>query len=574
MYNEYFGLTDRPFSIAPDPRYLYMSEQHKEALAHLMYGVNQEGGFILLTGEVGTGKTTVCRCFLKQLDDSIDVAYIVNPKQTSLELLETMCDDLGIPRVQDDRSIKSLTDVITHRLLTNHAKGKSTVLLIDEAQNLSVEVLEQLRLLTNLETDQKKLLQIILLGQPELLDILAKPELRQLSQRVTARFHMGQLDRKDIIPYVQHRLAVAGCRMALFPLSTSKIIEKASGGVPRLINLICDRALLGVYSSNGSTVTTQTLKQAAKEVLGEQRESAKSNAAYSGWIWGVGSFVLVIQFCLVLTWLFYPSVFSDEGSVKTVVVPSVVEPVIKAETVVPAMPDLDELFNASAYTALAKSWGINGISGSKQQLCDDLSKTLLTCKSRNITWDRLVRINRPSVATLYYQGRTRLLFIERLVHEDNAIRLVVLNEDGQSLSIEQSVFEQLWTGQLDFLWLAPSQNMPLLKPGDAHDYIHQVRELLTGSNGRMLYDEALSGLVRQFQTDMGVTSDGVIGPETIMLLNEVSGQAPVLQSPKPSSLVHAQPASSVESEPADKPYENIESSDILDSELKVIGAQG
>ncbi|MFC3151562.1 AAA family ATPase [Litoribrevibacter euphylliae] len=541
MYNEYFGLTDRPFSIAPDPRYLYMSEQHKEALAHLMYGVKQDGGFILLTGEVGTGKTTVCRCFLKQLDDSIDVAYIVNPKQTSSELLESMCDDLGIPRVQDDQSIKSLTDVITNRLLENHAVGKSTVLLIDEAQNLSVEVLEQLRLLTNLETDQKKLLQIILLGQPELLDILAKPELRQLSQRVTARFHMGRLSRKDIIPYVQHRLAVAGCRMALFPQSTAKVIERASGGVPRLINLICDRALLGVYSSNGTTVTVQTLKQAAKEVLGEQKQSTCNKGTERFWV--LGSALLVIQFLAVLLWLFKPwaddpiVMQRDSANSESTIALSESSEILRAHGVSDSLAviqgseanGIDNLFNANAFAMLGRPWGINALPNNKSQLCDDLSKTLLKCSGQNVSWKKLETINRPFVATAIVQGKSQYLFVDQLIEDEQGLKLRVVLESGDVELVNQALFVQLWTGQIDYLWLQPSQDIPLLKPGDAHSYVQKVRLLLTGEQGDLVYDQELSGLVRDFQSDMGVVSDGVIGPETIMLMNSVSGEVPVLK---------------------------------------------
>lgn len=572
MYNEYFGLTDRPFSIAPDPRYLYMSEQHKEALAHLMYGVKQEGGFILLTGEVGTGKTTVCRCFLKQLDESIDVAYIVNPKQTSTELLESMCDDLGIPRVQDDQSIKSLTDVITNRLLVNHSVGKNTVLLIDEAQNLSVEVLEQLRLLTNLETDQKKLLQIILLGQPELLDILAKPELRQLSQRVTARFHMGCLSRKDIIPYVQHRLAVAGCRMALFPQSTAKIIEKASSGVPRLINLICDRALLGVYSSNGSTVTVQTLKQAAKEVLGEQKKASENKVSER--FWAFGSFVLIVQFLAVLLWLFKP--WTDDSSVADNK-PAETGLLIQSETLAnsevdgvlrysqesllqaPENDELESLFNPNAYAMLGQPWGINSLSNNKTQLCDDLSQTLLKCASKNVSWGRLETINRPFVATVIMQGQANYLLVDQFVENEAGRTLRVIQESGDVKYLRQALFAQIWTGQIDYLWLQPSPEMPLLKPGDVHAYIHHVRLLLMGEQGDLVYDQALSERVKDFQSEMGVASDGVIGPETIMLINSVTGAVPVLKKPVTNLLLN------IPAQVSEAPFSSIDV-DIFESE--------
>ena len=210
MYKEYFGLKELPFSIAPDPRYLYMSNQHREALAHLIYGINTQGGFVLLTGEVGTGKTTVCRCLLDQMPENIDVAFILNPKMTAEELLASICDELRIQYPQGSNSIKIFVDHINIYLLDAHTKGRKTVLIIEEAQNLNTDVLEQIRLLTNLETNQEKLLQIIMLGQPELREKLSRPELRQLSQRITARYHLGSLSRQEISEYVSHRLSVAG----------------------------------------------------------------------------------------------------------------------------------------------------------------------------------------------------------------------------------------------------------------------------------------------------------------------------------------------------------------------------
>ncbi len=269
MYTEYFGIKELPFSIAPDPRYLYLSEHHREALAHLIYGVNSEGGFVLLTGEVGTGKTTVCRCLLEQLPENTNVAFIINPKLTVDELLASICDELGISYPAGNKSIKVFVDNINEYLLNNYAKGHKTVLIIEEAQNLSIELLEQIRLLTNLETTKSKLLQIIMLGQPELRDILSRPELRQISQRITARYHIGPLAKKEIAAYVNHRLTVAGAKDKLFPDSIFKSLYRYSRGIPRLINVICDRALLGTYVQGKTRVDKSTLKKAANEVFGD-----------------------------------------------------------------------------------------------------------------------------------------------------------------------------------------------------------------------------------------------------------------------------------------------------------------
>jgi general secretion pathway protein A len=295
MYNDYFGLREPPFSIAPNPQYLFMSPRHREALAHLLYGIQSDGGFILLTGEVGTGKTTVCRCLLEQIPEDVDTAYILNPKQTAQELLATACDEFKI-NYPEGASIKVLVDLLNGFLLEAHQQGRKTVLIIDEAQNLSVDVLEQLRLLTNLETNQRKLLQIILLGQPELLTLLARQELRQLSQRVTARFHLDALNRDEVADYIQHRLDTAGAKGSLFPASTVKRIFQISGGIPRLINLVCDRALLGTYVQNKLQVDVPTVNNAAKEILGPAQSQSRR------WLGIAAAGLAVVSVLALLVW--------------------------------------------------------------------------------------------------------------------------------------------------------------------------------------------------------------------------------------------------------------------------------
>ncbi|RJG40087.1 ExeA family protein [Motilimonas pumila] len=270
MYKEFFGLKESPFSIAPDPDYLYMSDRHKEALAHLMYGLDAAvGGFILLTGEVGTGKTTVCRSLLQELPVKTELAFILNPSLTKIELLATICDEFGIKYNRERTSLKNLFDVIARFLLKNHQEGIHSVLLIDEAQHLSPKVLEQLRLLTNLETDRKKLLQIILIGQPELQALLKQEQLRQLAQRITARYHLLPLDKTEVCHYVRHRLKVAGCQLPVFNNRSLVEIHRQSGGVPRLINLICDRALLAAYANSDHNITPSLITSVATEVRGE-----------------------------------------------------------------------------------------------------------------------------------------------------------------------------------------------------------------------------------------------------------------------------------------------------------------
>src|SRR5881396_2272364 len=268
MYAAYFGLTERPFSLAPDPRYLYLSDVHREALAHLLYGIGEGGSFVVLTGEVGTGKTIVCRALLEQLPVDVDVAMIFNPRLTSVEMVGLVCDELQITYPAGTTSLRVLVDALSRALLDAHARGRRTVLIIDEAQNLSMEVLEELRLLTNIETTRDKLLQVILIGQPELVDLMERPALRQLAQRITARYHLRPFAFTETRAYVCHRLQVAGQREMIFTSPALRVIHRRSGGVPRLINNICDRALLGAFGCSKRRVTAATARHAAAEVSG------------------------------------------------------------------------------------------------------------------------------------------------------------------------------------------------------------------------------------------------------------------------------------------------------------------
>ncbi|MGH8181996.1 MAG: ExeA family protein, partial [Steroidobacteraceae bacterium] len=271
MYLAFFGLNEKPFSITPDPRYLYLSERHAEAMAHLLYGVNEAGGFVQLTGEVGTGKTTIVRSLLAQAPKNAEIALILNPRMTAPEFLLTICEELGIG-VPDSatESLKDLVDILSQYLLRAHAGGRRVVVVVDEAQNLAPEVLEQVRLLTNLETNTRKLLQIILIGQPELRELLARNELRQLAQRITGRYHLNPLSPEETTAYVRHRLRVAGATADIFNRFALEEIYRLSGGVPRVINVICDRALLGGYSLDRHRITGPLVRNAASEVFGKR----------------------------------------------------------------------------------------------------------------------------------------------------------------------------------------------------------------------------------------------------------------------------------------------------------------
>lgn len=305
MYTGFFGLSSAPFSIAPNPDFMYLSPRHAEALAHLRFGLGEAGGFVLLTGEVGTGKTTVSRCLLQELDDKAEVAFILNPTLSELELLAAICDELKIRYKKADASLKLLGDKIKARLLKNHEAGKHTLLIIDEAQHLQPAVLEQLRLLTNLETNTRKLLQVILIGQPELQQLLKRNDLRQLAQRITARYHLLPLTPDEVRHYLKFRLQVAGCSRPVFSEAAIKRLYQLSGGIPRLLNLMADRALLGAYSQQQAMVSDKLVRQAAGEILPLSQQSKA--VALPRWFWPVlGLCAIVLGFglaMLVLPWL-------------------------------------------------------------------------------------------------------------------------------------------------------------------------------------------------------------------------------------------------------------------------------
>lgn len=267
MYNEHFQFREAPFSITPDPAFVYMSPRHREALGHLLYGTGRHGGFVQLTGEVGTGKTTIVRTLLAQDLEQVDVAVILNPRQSETEFVASICDELHVDAAED-RSLKGWVDALNRHLLRTHGEGRRTVLIIDEAQNLSPDVLEQVRLLTNLETHKEKLLRIMLVGQPELAELLARPDLRQVAQRITARYHLTPLSADETSEYIRHRLRVAGGDTALFTPAAVQRVHRLSGGVPRLVNVLCDRALLGAYADGTRSVTPKFVDAAAQEVLG------------------------------------------------------------------------------------------------------------------------------------------------------------------------------------------------------------------------------------------------------------------------------------------------------------------
>lgn len=518
MYQSYFGLAEEPFSIAPDPRYLYMSRRHQEALAHLLYGVNAGGGFVLLTGEVGAGKTTVCRCLLEQIPESCDVAYIFNPKLTVAELLSTICAEFGITCPPGNTSVKVYIDCINAYLLDAHARGRHTVLIIDEAQNLSADVLEQLRLLTNLETNQRKLLQIILLGQPELAAMLARPELRQLAQRIIARYHLGPLDKQEIAAYVQHRLGVSGAQRQLFPLALMGRLYRLSGGIPRIINVLCDRALLGTYAQSKERVDHATLKQAAREVF--HNPAAQPRMARP---------LLAGLLLAVLAVALYQLVEQTPAQTKAEVQTVAAKPIAALSNAL-EWPATDPLSRSQeiAYTALFRAWGADYQGKNECRQADAIGLRCLTARGG---LDELRQLNLPAV--LLMRDNQGQKFYATLVRIDGQSATFAVGTETRAVAL--GALAQQWSGNYTMLWRMPPVVNKLLRPGDRGPDVQWLGKQLAQLHGKaaettkdQVFDEAMMRQVKQFQLAQGLIPDGVVGPETMMHL---SGAAD-LKAPK------------------------------------------
>ena len=521
MYSEYFGLQEMPFSIAPDPRFLYMSKQHREALAHLIYGFNSDGGFVLLTGEVGTGKTTVCRCLLEQIPENSAIAYILNPKLTVEELLATICDEFGISYPKDNPSIKLFVDLINEFLLDAHSGSRKTVLIIDEAQNLSEEVLEQLRLLTNLETNQHKLLQIILLGQPELRDKLSRPELRQLSQRIIARYHLGPLSKKDLDAYIRHRLTVAGLRKQLFLSSTINKLYRLSGGVPRLINVLCDRALLGTFVQGKDRINKSTLTKAAREVFGETNNGGRYSRK-SIWFFAL---VVLSVFGIVIAATFYKNETLNVQNVSANI-PGTQE-VLKLDTV--QWPD-DQPINQSmntAYQALFEYWGISYQPRDTISACRHAQKNGLRCLNELGSLSSLHHLNRPAVLKLFDDNAQE--YYAALTNLGAETATLIVASETREVSIKD--IESRWFGDYTLLWRVPPYyrgNIQRGNRGSAVNWLSRQLDIVLGREGQerenSVFDNDFVVRVKKFQLAEGLIPDGIVGTKTLIHINTRTGK--------------------------------------------------
>lgn len=529
MYEEYFGLKENPFSISPDPHYLYMSVGHREALAHLLYGINTAGGFVLLTGEVGAGKTTICRGLLEQMPEQYDTAFVLNPKLTAPELLATICDEFRIDYPEGTTSSKVFIDKIYAYLLRAHENGRKAVLIIEEAQNLSEDTLEQVRLLTNLETNQRKLLQVIMVGQPELRDMLSLPQLRQLAQRITARHHLGPLTRLEIGAYVRHRLEVAGhARGDLFPQPVLGKLYRLTGGVPRLINVLCDRALLGACIEGKERVDKQILAKAAREVSGDLPFLERRWRPYA---LAIASVLLVL--CAAFAVGSYIQSPKQQQQAPAAAPRAPQDAREKGTTSLttgsgvgrqegPTLATTKE----QAFQALFRLWQIEYDAHDKRTACEQARAKGLECLERKGSLDSLVQMNRPAA----------LRFVDTKGNEQYGT-LVSLSGESASFAtingtetVNVGEIAQGWSGYYTLLWRPPTGHPRQIKMGSRGSFVVWLDRQLALVQGResapehQVYDQDLVRQVKEFQFANGLVPDGIVGLDTMIRLSGAAGK--------------------------------------------------
>ncbi|MFZ2754339.1 MAG: AAA family ATPase [Lysobacteraceae bacterium] len=546
MYLEYYGLEQAPFSITPDPHYVFLSEHHRDALAHLLYGIRQGGGggFVQLTGEVGTGKTTLSRLLLNQLPENTHAALVLNPRLEPAELLQTICEELRLPvggkasapaiapgtatgkrkaraAAPKPPGGKAMFDALSAYLLEAYAKGDKVVLIIDEAQNLSTEALEQVRLLTNLETETQKLLQIILIGQPELRETLARPELRQLAQRITARYHLRPLDEAGTAAYLRHRLNTAGADRFPFSADAVRRVYQRSGGVPRLINVIAERALLGGYAHDLLTIDAKTVDRAANEALApsahaETERDRKPLFIAAALIAGVAA----IAFAL-----------SDTTPSDTSVADDAIATPAQVETPAPS-PALDgdallQKVRTSSPTSLREWQSLvavwkapAAVSAIAPDACPPLPAAGWRCLRSRASLDQLLRFDRPVLLRL--RAVPQAVWASLLGADAQRVRISL---DGTKLDIDRVALAAVWNGEYLAIWNAPDKLESGFAAGDAAA-LEWVRQRLraanlntSGTDASAVGNTDLSIALRAFQARHGLRSDAILGPETLFVLS-------------------------------------------------------
>lgn len=542
MYTRFFGLNEKPFSITPDPRYLYMSERHGEALAHLVYGVTESGGFIQLTGEVGTGKTTLVRTLLlNRMPQNANVAVVLNPQISAHEFLATICEELGIAVPKDKTSIKALTDALNHHLLDAHSDGRRTILVVDEAQNLAPAVLEQVRLLTNLETAKQKLLQIILIGQPELRELLGRNDLRQLAQRITGRYHLEPLTRDETAQYIEHRLSVAGALGEVFDSGAKKEVYRLSQGVPRLINVICDRALLGAYSQEARHVNRRLVRRAAAEVSGELERSPYAHRlavaaavvviSASAWIVIQNQDLLRSQSATVAAPAASAAAAAADGLAEEEPQPlmtvAIEEPEPQQEVDDASLAEQLALANEltkidPALTTLFELWGLEYVSGGRNG-CLQAAEAGLACLYQRGSWNGLRQLDRPSILTVIDDAGTRHEVVLTAIQGDRAD----LSIGGVKITHSVAEISDVWFGQHMLLWRPPNGAPVSLSTGSRGPDVIWLRESLAEIDSRYrtdnmesaVFDADLDKAVRQFQREHRLNVDGHAGQQTQIIIN-------------------------------------------------------
>ena len=534
MYLEHYGLREPPFSITPDPRFVFLSERHRDALAHLSHGVGQGGGsgFVQLTGEVGTGKTTISRLLLEQLPENTRVALILNPLLSPVELLEAICEELRLDLDGRRGSLKALVDALNIFLLDAYAAGLRVVLIIDEAQNLSAAALEQVRLLTNLETPTQKLLQIILLGQPELRDQLARPELRQLAQRITARYHLDPLDADESEAYVRHRWAVAGGGSFPFASRALRRLHRHAGGVPRLLNVIAERALLAGYARGEPVIGERLLDEAAAEVLAPRLRSRR--------IFLMAGAAALIVLGALAAWHWLPVRTTPAHA--TAHVAAIKRPAIEKPPLAPpayALLEADAFAqrlvandgNARpAWTQLLALWNVQANEVDGAASCPPVIAPGLFCASGNARLSRLAQFDRPAILKLNANGHAISALLLGLGSTESLLQL-----DGDTFRVRRVVLEEALVGYAA-IWRGPDALTPPFKHGDSGAGVAWLRDRLlsstaqpTDASARAIYDAELIAAVRDAQRDFGLHGDGVAGPETLLALMAADRNGPHLR---------------------------------------------
>jgi len=550
MYLIHFGFTEWPFSNTPDPRFVYLSPRHEEALAHLLYGVRERGGFVQLTGEVGTGKTTTCRYLLSQLPEGVDVALVLNPMLTPEELLATVCDELGAAYPPQARTRKTFVDALYRHLLAAHARGRRTVLIVDEAQNLSAEALEQLRLLTNLETATDKLLQIILIGQPELTALLARTQLRQVAQRITARYHLLPFAERDTRAYIARRLQIAGQGLNVFEPAAVLAVHRASRGVPRLVNVICDRALLGAFAEGRRTVSARVVRRAAREVAGQMpgvvdRRRAAATVAVaaalvlavvgvSGWagVWHVPSLRALRNIRLTAA----PDIGPPRAVVSTAAIDAPAGGTAVAAASVPAAgpgaapprADVGALLARSGsvtdpalpLTRVLSRWDVTVAPG--EDPCRAATRAGLECYEGRGTWTVVRRLGLPVVVKLLTAAGER--YHMAVIALDGGTVTLQIGDRPEVASV--AAVEAMWDGTFSLIWRPLPGVARVLSPGMQGPGVAWLRRALgdgqtagAGERSPALYDDALAARVAAFQRREGLEADGVAGIETLVRLS-------------------------------------------------------